>query len=184
MWPLWEPYLSQVVVLCQQWTRLKVVRSGRTCRDTLQFSHINRDEGELSPDTGIPNITQIVYVSRPGPPRFDYTHHVLIYVPHTDSSWCYFGWRLLLLCICSVYLSLTHKHISLPLCLLHLTAPATLPLSVFHGLTFLGALWLQTEAKEQHNPEIVIQPETVGRKIPRQEEQREEQRNRCSSSSL
>lgn len=42
---------------------------------------------------------------------------------------------------------------------------ATLPRSVFHGVSFPSAL--QTKVNERHNPEIVFQPEMVGRKIPR-----------------
>lgn len=99
-----------------------------------------------------------------GPSPFDYARHVQIYVTRRDSSLCYFGG------VCS---SRTRLSCVLPtlypaprssfLCLSLPTAVATLPLSVFHGLTFLCAL--QTKVNE-HNPEIVFQPAMVGRKIP------------------
>lgn len=88
------------------------------------------------------------------PSQFDYTHHAQIYVAHKDSCSCYFGkGRCLGLSLtiqlspalsCTFSISLTRSntriHLSPFLFLSLPTALATLPHSVFHGLSFQSAL--------------------------------------------
>lgn len=100
-------------------------------------------------------------------PQFDSTHHAQIYDTHSDSSLCCFSRGRCLGLPLTIHLcrtlcpSLTQSWNTSLLCTT-IPSPSRSPHFVFHGLSFPSAL--QTSVNARHNPEIVFQPETVGRK--------------------